>query len=167
MPPALFNRCGLIVRIINRGKEASRHIFWSPYVHDITMTHLILFDGECGLCHRSVQFVLRYDQGKYFKFAAMQSAIGQRILQELQMPAEDYASFLYIEKGSVYQKSTAVMKIAWRLSWPARLLLVLAVIPRRLRDWGYDQIAGHRFYWFGKRDICQLIDNTDKDRFIE
>ena len=39
---------------------------------------IILFDGQCLFCDRSVQFIIARDRRAYFKFAPLQSTAGQQ-----------------------------------------------------------------------------------------
>ncbi|HMW71656.1 MAG TPA: DCC1-like thiol-disulfide oxidoreductase family protein, partial [Cellvibrionaceae bacterium] len=57
--------------------------------------------------------------------------------------------------------------IARRLRMPWRLLVVLRLVPRRIRDWGYDLIARNRYRWFGQRNHCWLPNEAYANRFIE
>jgi predicted DCC family thiol-disulfide oxidoreductase YuxK len=128
---------------------------------------IVLFDGGCNLCTWSVQFVLRRDRRAYFRFAALQSPVGQRLLRQygVRVPADE--SVVLIEGGRVYTHSGAALRITRRLGglWP--LLGVLAVVPRALRDRLYLWIAAHRYRWFGRRDACWIASPQARERFLE
>ena len=127
---------------------------------------LIVFDGACGLCHAWVRFVLRHDKRGVFKFTSMQSDKGQAILRQYRSPTDCLATMLYIENGLVWDKSRAFLKIVGQLPMPVRLLLCFSIIPRPLRDLVYDQIANNRYRLFGQRDICELMDTKNRQRFL-
>ena len=128
--------------------------------------HLLLFDGECNLCNALVQFILRHDHQQRFRFAALQSATGQRVAREL--PAQERAadSLIYLRNGRLHTRSTAALLVARDLSgvWP--LAYGLIVLPRFLRNAGYDLVARHRYRWFGKRDQCMVPTAELVDRFL-
>ncbi|HLK59114.1 MAG TPA: DCC1-like thiol-disulfide oxidoreductase family protein [Chthonomonadaceae bacterium] len=127
---------------------------------------LVLFDGVCNLCNRSVQFIIRNDPGKRFRFASLQSPAGQEVQQRFHLPPDALDSVLLLENDRLYNRSTAALRIARRLRglWP--LLSVLLLVPRPLRDWAYNLIAKNRYRLFGKRDVCMLPTPELKDRFI-
>lgn len=133
---------------------------------DVSHHPLMLFDGVCHLCAGSVQFVLRRDPAALFRFATLQSDFGQTELQRFGLPAQSLASVLLIEDGQLYQKSTAALRIARKLSagWP--LLYGFIIVPRPLRDWVYDFIGNRRYRWFGKMNACWLPDEDVRDRFL-
>jgi predicted DCC family thiol-disulfide oxidoreductase YuxK len=75
-----------------------------------TIEHpIIFFDGICNLCTGVVQFVIRHDPKRKFRFASLQSEIGQQFLQQYNLPTEEFGSFILFEKGKVYTKSTAAL----------------------------------------------------------
>ena len=128
---------------------------------------VILFDGVCNLCAWSVQFIIRRDPCGQFRFAALQSPVGQRLLAERGADARGLDSVVLIEGARWYARSDAALRIARRLSgaWP--LLALLRVLPRPLRDWAYDFVARNRYRWFGRQDACMLPTPTLRARFLE
>lgn len=126
--------------------------------------HIILFDGVCNLCNASVKFIIRYDCKKKFRFASIQSAAAQKLLETFQNEKISDA-VLYIENGILYQESTAALKIARYLCWFS-WLNVLLIIPAWFRDPVYRLIARNRYRWFGKRESCMLPDEDLKSRFM-
>jgi predicted DCC family thiol-disulfide oxidoreductase YuxK len=130
-------------------------------------TAVVLFDGVCNLCTWSVQFILRRDPRAYFQFAALQSAGGQRLLQQHGAASLSLASVVLVEQGRLYTRSDAALRIARRLSgwWP--LLSLLLVVPRPLRDAFYDWVAAHRYGWFGQADSCMIPTPATRRRFLD
>ena len=128
---------------------------------------VVLFDGVCNLCTWSVQFILQRDALAYFQFAALQSSIGQRLLQGHGMTSTAPVSVVLIEGDRVYMRSDAALRIARNLSgaWP--LLGLLVVVPRPLRDGIYAWIASHRYRWFGQTESCLIPSPATRDRFLD
>ena len=131
------------------------------------MNAIVLFDGVCNLCSGSVRFIIKRDPKARFRFAPMQSEIGRALLVQCRIPLEPIESFVLIEGAECLTKSDGAIRIARHLSglWP--LLSVLVVIPRPLRDWGYDLIARHRYAWFGKKPACMVPSAKDRERFVD
>lgn len=115
---------------------------------------IVLFDGQCALCSRSVQFVARHDPRGVVRFAAMQSNIGVRLRERVGVPP-GLGSIVVIDEGRAFLKSDAALRLAARLRFPWSLLRLLALVPKSLRDWGYDVIASNRLRWFGRDDVCR------------
>ena len=127
---------------------------------------VILFDGVCHLCSGTVVFVLTRDRSRRFVFAPLQSEVGQTILGRAGLPLDENETLVLVEGDRYEIKSTAVLRIARRLSglWP--LLSALVIVPRRLRDFCYDVVARNRYHWFGQRDECYVPANEEKERFL-
>jgi predicted DCC family thiol-disulfide oxidoreductase YuxK len=132
-----------------------------------TPQSIILYDGDCGLCNGVVNFVLRHDERARFRFAPLQSPAGQRLLQSHGLPPEGVNSFLLVEHGHLWSRSTAALRIARRMSGPWPTLFLLMAVPRPLRDAVYNFIAVNRYKWFGKRDACDLPTPQLRQRFVE
>ncbi len=127
---------------------------------------LILFDGVCNLCTGSVRFILRRDSKKQFHFASLQSGPGQKILKALGLSTEELKTFVLIEEGRAYFKSTAFLRVTRRLKGFWQLLAVFLIVPRFIRDVFYDFIARHRYRWFGKRESCWAPTPELRERFL-
>ncbi|PLS18862.1 thiol-disulfide oxidoreductase [Bacillus sp. M6-12] len=129
------------------------------------MQGIILFDGDCSFCNRSVQFIIKRDPKGYFQFASQQSEIGQELRKKYRIP-DNIDSLLLIENNHCYQESTAVLKICKHLTgvWKAGFLFLF--IPKPLRDFFYRIIAKNRYKWFGKQDRCMLPSPEIRNRFL-
>lgn len=131
----------------------------------INLDKIVLFDGECNLCDRTVQFIIKRDKKEIFRFASIQSRIGQSLLNKLEVP-NDINSFILIDENKSYTKSTAALRVCKELRGVWKLLYIFIFIPRPLRDMLYTLIAKNRYKWFGKKDNCILPTPEMKNRFL-
>ena len=127
---------------------------------------IILFDGVCNLCNGSVQFVIAKDKNKQFSFASLQSSFGQNVLRQYGLPTNAFHSFLLLEDGTIYTKSTAALRVVRSFGGAWSLLYVLNVVPYPIRDFFYNIIARNRYKWFGKQESCWLPSPELKVRFL-
>ena len=127
---------------------------------------IILFDGICNFCNRTINIILKYDQDAYFQFAASQSNAGINILQQFKLDQKASASVILIDNEKVYTKTDAVIQIAKHLSgWP-KLFRFIKFIPKSIRNFGYDLIAKNRYTLFGKKSSCMVPDVSIRHRFL-
>ncbi|WP_407269109.1 thiol-disulfide oxidoreductase DCC family protein [Radiobacillus sp. PE A8.2] len=129
------------------------------------MNRIILFDGECNFCDSSVQFIIKRDPKGYFKFASLQSDIGQQLLKEHKVDA-DINSFVLVDDDSCYFRSSAALRVCRRLKAPWKIFSTLIIVPRPIRDYFYNIIANNRYKWFGKKDSCTLPPPEIRKRFL-
>jgi len=127
---------------------------------------ILLFDGVCNLCNGSVQLIIRRDPEARFRFASLQSEVGQRYLEELQVDRDAVDSVILVEGGRWYKESDAALRIARLLGGPWKAMGILRLLPRPLRDRLYRFIARHRYRWFGKRESCWLPTPELRERFL-
>jgi predicted DCC family thiol-disulfide oxidoreductase YuxK len=127
---------------------------------------ILLFDGLCNLCNGSVDFVIRRDKMRKFRFAALQSPAGMRLRESVFIPAQ-VDSLVLLEGGVAYVRSSAALRIARSLAMPWSLLWVLILVPRAIRDAVYEWVARNRYAWFGRRDTCRLPTEEERSRFME
>lgn len=130
------------------------------------MPSIILFDGVCNFCSGMVNFIIRQDKQKVFRFAALQSEAGQKLLEQYGLPKEKFDSFLLIDKGKVYKSSTAGLKLYGRLPWYWKWTQVFWIVPSFLRDAVYNFIARNRYRWFGKKESCMVPTAEVRSRFL-
>ena len=105
---------------------------------------VVFYDGECGFCNKSVQFILKNASTKDVFFSSLQSDFSIKFFHDHHFPQPDLSTFYYFEEGSIYSKSTAVLKIVPKLKWYFQFLWIGYLIPRILRDKLYDAIAKRR-----------------------
>lgn len=132
----------------------------------IDAKHLLLFDGGCNLCNGTVRYIVRHDHHRRFMFAALASTRGQALLHALHLRADEFNSLVYLRNGQVLLRSTAALYVARDLGGAWRLLFVLILLPRMLRDWMYDLVARNRHRWFGYRSTCTAQPEEHKERFL-
>jgi predicted DCC family thiol-disulfide oxidoreductase YuxK len=136
------------------------------------MTDLVLYDGVCGLCDRSVQFLLARDRRDHFRFAPLQSqlareALGRHgieptgldtiwVIADYQEPAE-----------RALDRSRAVRLFLRRLGGAWRLLEVFGILPRFVLDRVYDLVAGMRYRIFGRLETCRVPTADERRKFLD
>jgi predicted DCC family thiol-disulfide oxidoreductase YuxK len=135
----------------------------------VSQAPLLLFDGVCNLCNGFVTFVIDRDPTAIFRFASLQSEAGREALLAHggAVPSGDPETIILIEDGRIYERSTAVLRVARRLKGPFRWLSLFMVVPRGLRDAAYGWIAGHRYAWFGRTESCRVPTPALRARFLD
>lgn len=128
-------------------------------------TFLAVYDGDCGLCAKSVLFILKHDIRKRYLFTPIQSPLGAHICTLAGINPDDPSSFIAIVGGRRYTKGLAVLSVttslggAWLMLWPFKIL------PTSLLNWIYDLVAKRRKSLFSSAKQC-LADPSLKSRLI-
>jgi predicted DCC family thiol-disulfide oxidoreductase YuxK len=129
---------------------------------------ILVFDGVCVLCSRSVRFVLRHDRDKRFRFATTQSPTGARLMTAYGLDAAKPTSVLLIDGERAFTESAAMIRVLRSFGGVWTLLASLIwVVPRPLRDAAYRVVARRRYRWFGQRETCYLPDSSEAGRFLQ
>ena len=130
-------------------------------------THpVLLFDGVCNLCSAAVQFIIQRDAGS-FRFAAMQSPAGERLLAEHRLTDVSSETMVLIVGRNIYLRSDAALQVARRLDGAWSLLRWFSLLPHSWREAVYRLLANNRFRWFGRRQSCLLPSAEDRRRFLD
>jgi predicted DCC family thiol-disulfide oxidoreductase YuxK len=133
--------------------------------------HLVLYDGVCGLCDRSVQLLLEEDRSQVLTFAANQGVTRSEIERRRELPPADATLVLLRDYGTpeerLFARSSAPLEIARLVGgWFGALALLGTAVPRALRDRVYDFVAKRRFRWFGRLDTCRIPSPATRARFL-
>ncbi|NME70508.1 thiol-disulfide oxidoreductase DCC family protein [Flammeovirga aprica] len=119
---------------------------------------IVLFDGICNLCDKSVQFIIKRDKKEVFRFASLQSPEGIALLNKHHLPQDYTDSIVLIDGDNAYKKADAVLKIVAHLSFPWYLFKIGKYFPDGFTNFWYDLIAKYRYSFFEKKeDHCDLI----------
>ncbi|RME28250.1 MAG: DUF393 domain-containing protein [Deltaproteobacteria bacterium] len=133
--------------------------------------YLVLYDGECGFCDRTVQWLLDHDRDGVLHFAPLDGPTARAVRQRHPRIPPDLDSIVYVETDTggrerVYWYSRAIFRICRRLPAPWSLLAVLSVIPHVVADLAYRGFARVRYRIFGRVDHCRLPDAHQRARFL-
>jgi predicted DCC family thiol-disulfide oxidoreductase YuxK len=137
---------------------------------------LVIYDGHCGLCNRSVRWFLRHDQRDRMRFADSESPKVGELLERHGLSRAASAmgpnTILVVREpgGSDEQvliRSDAILALLGELPrpWPA-VGTALRWIPRPVRDLGYRLVARWRYRVWGRLDTCPLPTAEERARFL-
>ncbi len=128
---------------------------------------IILFDGVCNLCDSVVQFIIKRDKADIFRFVALQSDLGQEIVNYIGIDSSQTDSIILYQPGhSYYYKAEAALRIAKELGGIYSLLMVFNIFPKSLSNSVYDYIARNRYKWYGKKNECMIPTPAMKAKFL-
>jgi predicted DCC family thiol-disulfide oxidoreductase YuxK len=133
---------------------------------------VMLYDGVCGFCNKSVQLILDQDKRGEMRFAALQSDYGKAVKARYPF-LEKIDSVVLLEQTPgdkeerVFVRSSAALRLASYLGGAWKLFLVFYIMPAPLRDFFYDLFAKYRYKFFGKHDACMLPDANVRSRFLD
>jgi predicted DCC family thiol-disulfide oxidoreductase YuxK len=128
--------------------------------------NLILFDGVCNFCNGAVQTTIALDRQRLFRFAAIQSELGQQLYRQHGLDPTDIQTLMLVNGDRALTKSDAALAVLTRLGGWWQLAGIFSAIPRPLRDWAYSEFARRRFVLFGRRDNCMIPTPDLQSRFV-
>lgn len=127
---------------------------------------LIVFDEVCVLCSGFVQWVIRRDRRRQFRFTSAQGPLGQALYRDLDLDPVRLETMLLVVDGVAYGKLAAIVEIAWRLGGFWRAAVLFRLLPAWLSNSLYDAIARRRYGLFGRRATCWLPPPDVAERVI-
>jgi predicted DCC family thiol-disulfide oxidoreductase YuxK len=131
---------------------------------------VLLYDGVCGFCNGTVQFLVGRDPAGAMRFAALQSDYGRAVLaRHPSLASVDSVVFVESTKEGerVYSRSEAALKVAAYLGGFWKVFLAAKVLPRAARDYLYDLFARNRYRLFGRYEQCMLPPPEIRSRFMD
>ena len=126
---------------------------------------ILLFDGECGFCNKSVAFFLRHEKNNKMNFVPIKSSLGKEILEYFEVDPE-IDSMIIIRNYAAYIRSCAALRLTWYMKglWP--LLSIFLIIPPFMRHPFYNLIAKNRMRFFGRVESCALVPAEQRARIL-
>lgn len=133
---------------------------------------LVLYDGQCGLCHKGVQFLLDADTEGRLMYAPLQGSTAEGLRERHPKIPRDIDTMVYVRTSpsgveQVSLRSEAVLRIAAELPGIYRWARIFLIVPGFLRDVGYRVIAAIRYRVWGQLDSCRLPRPEERARFLE
>ena len=130
------------------------------------MQSIIIFDGVCNFCNKSINFIIKRDPDSNFLFTPMQSDYGKELVNKYKINTNKKDTIILIKNEKYFLRSNAVFEIIKNLSGYWYLFGVFKKIPLPVRDYFYNLIAKNRYKFFGKKDSCMVPTNEIKKRFL-
>jgi predicted DCC family thiol-disulfide oxidoreductase YuxK len=127
---------------------------------------IVLFDGVCNYCNDKINFIIKNDKQDVFRFVALQSETGQKIIKYLGIDSSIDSIVLYEPGYAYFIKSEAVFRIIKHLSSAVKLLLFFNFIPTSIKNIFYDIITRNRYNWYGKKESCMMPTEEVRTKFI-
>lgn len=123
---------------------------------------ILFYDGDCGFCNRSVQFVLKAEKAPVIFFCALQSSQAKDFLSKRSI--EINYQTLYFFHGKVRERSSAVLAMLPFFKWYYQWMNILWIVPKPLRDGFYNVIAKRRHRFM--KGFCLVLTTNQRQRFI-
>ena len=124
---------------------------------------IIAFDGVCNLCNGFIQWLIKRDKKKVFRYTTLQSEMGESLIANIDVEGE---SVILVHKGNLYTLSDVGLKCMSILGGFWIPLSWLIYVPKFLRDGVYNWIARNRYKWFGKAEACMVPDASIRSLFL-
>jgi predicted DCC family thiol-disulfide oxidoreductase YuxK len=132
---------------------------------DDAVRRILFFDGVCGLCNRSIDFVIVRDPKGEFQFAPLQGDTARSLLSPSDV-ANLNTVVLWVN-AQTYRKSAAIVRVLWKLSRGWQILgTLLWLVPLPLRNLGYVVVSRNRYRFFGKKETCRMPTPAERMRFL-
>ena len=129
--------------------------------------NIIIFDGECLFCNKSINFIIKRDKKEKFIFTTFQSEYADVLFQKYKIFNKTPDTVIVIKNDICYIKSDAVFEILKELSFSWSLCRIFKILPKKARDYIYDKISQNRYRFYGKKDICMTPTTQLRKRFYE
>jgi predicted DCC family thiol-disulfide oxidoreductase YuxK len=129
----------------------------------------VFYDGTCGFCHRVVRFALAEGGDDRFRFAPLQGAHFQAAVSEAARRTLPDSFVILTDDGRLLLKSDAAVHLLVRLGGLWLIIAwLIAAVPRRIRDAGYDFVGSVRQRLFPRPDsLCPIVPPALRGLFIE
>lgn len=128
---------------------------------------IVFFDGVCGLCNRVVDLLVRVDRERRLRYAPLQGKTAAKLLPLGSFDPGAPDTFIFLDKGQVYVRSDAALRLAQYLNRPWSWLRFFRFVPRVVRDTAYRIVARNRYGWFGKLEVCRLPSAEERPLFFD
>ena len=133
---------------------------------------VLLYDGLCGFCDGTVQFILKHDRRGTLRFATLQGDFARDVIaRHPELAGVDSLVLVEPDPASgnerVYVRSDGALHVARYLGGAWKLARATAIVPRFLRDLAYDGFARIRYRVFGRYDACPIPTPEQRARFID
>lgn len=127
---------------------------------------LVLYDGNCGLCAKSVRWILAHERDHEIVFAPLRGLTAQLVRARYPQIPVSTDTVVYISDGRAHLRSKAFLHAANHLRAPWRWGYAMRWFPGVVLDLGYRVVAVLRYRIWGHADACGLVTPEQRTRFL-
>jgi len=127
---------------------------------------LVLYDGECGLCDRTIQWLLRKDRAGALRFAPLQGETARQLRARGLDITGNLDTVVFVDDGKLFVRSRAFTRMARYLPAPWRWAGALRFVPVFVLDLVYRLVARTRYRLFGRLGSCRVPSPEERARFL-
>ena len=126
---------------------------------DSLQNPIVIFDGDCAFCNKSVLFILKKDKTQSIQVCSNQSKKGKELIKKHNIKANINSTIIYILDNQILYKSTAALTISKRLKGLLPGFFFFIIVPKFIRDGVYDFIAKHRKKIIKEKYSCEFVED--------
>lgn len=131
-----------------------------------TEDNIVFFDGVCGMCNHTVNFLIARDHTRRLRFAPLQGPTSERLVDV--KVREELDTFVFLSDERQFYRSAALARILMTIGGLWWLVGVLYwLIPLPLRDLAYRFVAANRYRVMGKHDTCRIPTSEERALFLD
>ncbi len=131
---------------------------------DFSDKKIVFFDGVCGLCNKSVDWLIRRDKNQHLLFSPLQGETAKILLSE--EVRNELSTFVFLRNGTLLNRSDAALATLKDIGGGWKIFYVLTLIPLSFRNWIYNWVSRNRYKWFGKKETCRIPSKEERKRFL-
>jgi predicted DCC family thiol-disulfide oxidoreductase YuxK len=141
------------------------------YCNQIEGRPVLLFDGVCVFCNRTVQFLIRRDRDTILRFVPLESPLGQALLAQFNaqqgpegivLITNTLTPFTHLSRRTeAFSDALQLLPPPWSLVGKA-----LRLVPRFLREFAYGLFARYRYRLFGRHATCPIPPPEQRSRIL-
>lgn len=124
----------------------------------------MFFDGECALCNKTVQFILRHEKTHDIVFCRLNSNFANNVIPDY---LKEVDSVILLKNNKFYTHFDVITEIIPQLKWYCKIFYAIKILPKNFRKKLYNIIASNRKRWFGSVTECWLLQSKWKERLVE
>ena len=127
---------------------------------------IAVMDAECAVCSWGAQMIHRMDRTGTVRICPIQTPLGAALLIHYGMEPKDPISWLFIDQGIAHADFEGALYACRLFGGWGRLMALMRIFPKPVRDWLYIHLARNRYKLFGKKDMCALPDPAFQKRLM-
>lgn len=124
---------------------------------------VVFYDGDCGFCNRSVNYILKKEKKQEIHFAPIQGRFTKENFGD-KIDTLNLETIYFSKNGILYNRSTAALLITKELKFPNSILILFYIVPKFIRDYFYNFIAKRRHRI--AKGFCYIPSKEEKKRFL-
>jgi predicted DCC family thiol-disulfide oxidoreductase YuxK len=127
--------------------------------------NVLIIDGYCVMCNSLAFWISKRDKKNLLKITNFESNYIKKNYPKIK--SKEHVILINENNQMIFVKSGAIIECLKIIGYQKKLIILIKIFPKILRDFVYNLIAKYRYKIFGKKENCDVTRKVPSTKILK